>query len=251
MPRISELKQKLTPNGKVRAWYNSHTFGGTTKTKSLYIAGLRKKNFYYVALAISFVLVAGAAAGGIGIKTGFKKENLLGQAQGGVGAEESSLVTQTNVRTVVSDGSTYMTTEVSSFVYTHQRGGGTTVIKTTDSQGKQRTVPASLSIVTNSGKAQTVTLVGSSTQVSDENGNEPTIIFGAPTKVTSNGKTQTSLVFTDIQTTTASDGKTVTGVKPKPKTSSSSSNGGSSSGSSSSGSRLVHSLSPICWYLTK
>ena len=72
---------KLNPNEKLRNWSKARTFGGTTKEKSLYIMGLRRKTFYIVACGVSTLVIAITVGGGLGLHffiEGLKDDTDLG-----------------------------------------------------------------------------------------------------------------------------------------------------------------------------
>jgi hypothetical protein len=191
--RISEFKQKLHPNAKLRAWYASHTFGGTTKARNLKILGFSKQNFYYIAGAVGVVVVIAAVAVGIGLRNSFRNAIQRGAQQGLPGQNLVRSSTQTRTRTYYSNGETFLTTETTAFLTTEQRGGGTTQIETTDEQGKKTTLNVSLSLYT------------------DANGySEQTFIYGTPRVTTSNGKAITTTEFNGLSIGTDESGNTVT-----------------------------------------
>ena len=234
--RISEFKQKLHPNAKLRAWYASHTFGGTTKAKSLKILGFSKQNFYYIAAGVGAAILVIVVVAVIGVKGSVKKAKLQGAEQGYVGQPVVQSTTAIRTRTLVSNGQTILTTETSAYVTTFQRGGGITKITTTNEKGQAVTVPGSLLITMNSdGKVETITYVASEVFLTDSNGvGEKTLVFGDPTVITSNGQAIATTKFDGIAVTTDSGGKTVTNAVPKPGATASSSAGAAATGSSGS-----------------
>ena len=221
--RISEFKQKLHPNAKLRAWYASHTFGGTTKAKSLKILGFSKTNFYYIAAAVGAMLIVAAVAAGIGVKTSLKTAKAQGAKEGIDGQPLVQSTTQERIRTLVSDGQTIVTTQTSAFLTTYQRGGGLTQIKTKDENGEVITVPLSLSIVTNTeGDIETKTFFGSPVLVphTEDGVSQQTLVYGEQSVVTNDaGEVATSTVFDDVKVTTDESGETFTSIdtaEPEP-----------------------------------
>jgi hypothetical protein len=219
--RLSEFKQKLHPNAKLRAWYASHTFGGTTKAKSLKILGFSKMNFYYIAAGVGALLLIAAVGGGIGVKSSLRSAKVQGAKQGIVGQPVVQSITQERIRTLVSDGQTIVTTETSAYLTTFQRGGGLTEVLTTDENGEKTTVQASLSIITNSeGDIETKTLIGSPVLIthSNEGVSEQTLVFGEPSVVTNDeGEALTTTLFDDVSVTTDENGEVFTSIDvPEP-----------------------------------
>jgi hypothetical protein len=210
--RISEFKQKLHPNAKLRAWYASHTFGGTTKARNLKILGFNKQNFYYIAGAVGVVVVIAAVAVGFGLRNSFRNAIQRGAQQGLPGQNLVRSSTQTRTRTYYSNGETFLTTETTAFLTTEQRGGGTTQIETTDEQGKKTKLNVSLSLYTDAnGEIATSTYVGTTIFVTNSNGySEQTFIYGTPRVTTSNGKVITTTEFNGLSIGTDESGKTVT-----------------------------------------
>ncbi|CCX31548.1 Similar to EG45-like domain containing protein; acc. no. Q9ZP41 [Pyronema omphalodes CBS 100304] len=196
--RLSEFKQKLHPNAKLRAWYQSHTFGGTTKAKSLKILGFSKQNFYYVAAGVAALLIIAAVGGGIGVKTSLRSAKIQGANEGIVGQPAVAKTTQSRVRTLVSNGQTILKTETTAYVTTFTRGAGITQVVTTNEKGEKTTVQASMKLITNSeGSFETQTLIGSLTLVPGQGGvSEQTIVFGEPSVITNDqGQLITTTVF--------------------------------------------------------
>lgn len=68
--------EKLNPNEKLRNWSQARTFGGTTKTHSLYICGFRRKNFYLLMGGVGFVVLAGSVGGGVGLQGYIKQKTV-------------------------------------------------------------------------------------------------------------------------------------------------------------------------------
>ncbi|KAA8906118.1 hypothetical protein FN846DRAFT_724172 [Sphaerosporella brunnea] len=209
--RISEFKQKLHPNEKLRAWYASHTFGGTTKARNLKILGFSKTNFYYIAGAIGCLVVIAAAVVGIGLKNSFRKATQKGAQQGLPGQNIVQSSTQTRIRTLYSNGETILSTETTAFLTTIQNGGGTTQVKTTNDQGQETTLQASLSLFTNSkGDIETSTYIGTSFFVTNSKGySEQTFIYGTPTILTKDGQAITTTMFDGLSVSTDEQGQTV------------------------------------------
>jgi hypothetical protein len=214
--RLSEFKQKLHPNPKLRAWYHSHTFGGTTKARSLKILGFSKQNFYYVAAGVGALFILAGVVAAVGVKNSLRKAKTLGAVEGVVGQQVIISGTQTRTRTFVSDGKTVLKTETSAALITSQRGGGVTELETTNSQGEATTVAASLLVITDEGgNLDTRTYIGSPIFVPGLDGvSEQTVVFGDPTIVTgTNGQQIETTVFADLTMTTDDTGQTVTNVK--------------------------------------
>lgn len=209
---IEEFKQKLHPNAKLRAWYASHTFGGTTKVRSLKILGFSKVNFYYIAGALGALALIAAVTGGLGVRNSLQKAKVQGAAQGIPGQPAVQSTTQRRTRTLVSNGQTIVTTETSAFLTTFIRGAGTTQIRTKNEQGEDVTLPASLSIFTNSdGNIATSTFVGTGIFVTNDQGiGEQTFIYGEPQVITSNGQEITTTRYAGLSIGTDENGQTVT-----------------------------------------
>jgi len=216
---IREFKQKLHPNAKLRAWYASHTFGGTTKVRSLKILGFSKVNFYYIAGAVGALALMAAVAGGIGVRNSLRTATVQGAVQGVPGQPAVQSTTQLRTRTLVSNGQTVVTTETSAFLTTFIRGAGMTQIKTKNEQGEDVTLPATLSVFTNSdGDIATSTFIGTAIFVTDDQGiGENTVIYGEPLVVTSNGQAFTTTQYDGLSIGTDETGQTVTSYdSPEP-----------------------------------
>lgn len=216
MVRLKEIKDKLRPNQRFRNWQASHTFGGTTKTKSLYIAGFRRKNFYYVAAATGAVILMGGIGGGVSVRKSVNRAENRGQSEAAMGQLIVTDITESRTRTLTSDGIVVVTTEVSSFVTTVQRGAGTTQIQTTGADGKTIAVPGSITFVTNSdGIMVDRTLLGSTLFVTLTDGvTVPTTLYGVPTTFTdTSGNDITTTIFSELTVVTETNGKIFTSLR--------------------------------------
>ncbi|KAL7274779.1 hypothetical protein RUND412_002299 [Rhizina undulata] len=214
MPRIIEIRQKLHPNEKLRAWAASHTHGGTTKPKSLYILGFRRKNFYIVAGICGAVALVAAIAGGVAVQSSLGKARSSGE-NAAVGAE-IVMTAQSMTLLVTSGGSVFTTTEVTSFETTLVRGGGTMMVETTNERGERTMEPGSLSIILNAdGSRETTTLLGSALVTTDSGGSTfSTVLFGAPiTTTNANGQVATSTIFNGLTVVTGTDGNPTTSLE--------------------------------------
>lgn len=215
MVRVREIKEKFHPNQKFRAWKASHTFGGTTKTKSLYILGFRRKNFYYVAAATGAILLIAAIAGGVGFRASMRKAKVIGAQEEAMGQLMETQVTERRTRTISSGGRTFLTTEVTSFETTVQRGGGATLVEATGENGQRITVPGFKTYVPNSdGGMDLKTLLGSTIAVTNADGGTiSTVLFGRPTAITDgNGDVSTGTIFPGLTVVTGSDGSVATSL---------------------------------------
>lgn len=219
MVRVKEIKDKFSLNQSFRSWKASHTFGGTTKAKSLYIAGFRRHNFYYVAAITGAILLIGGIAGGVGVRKSVNGAENRGQVQGAMGQLVATNIIESRTRTLTSNGILVLTTEISSFATTVQRGGGTTLIQTTGAGGERITIPGAITFVTNSDdRIVEKTLVGSTFFVTQPGGiTVPTTLYGAPITFTdTNGKDITSTAFSELTVVTEADGDISTSLRSQP-----------------------------------
>lgn len=216
MVRLKEIRDKLRPNSSFRSWQASHTFGGTTKSKSLYIAGFRRKSFYYIAGLAATTVLVGGVTGGVSVRGSLRNAKELGQAEGALGQLVETSMTQTRIRTLTSDGFLILTTVISSFITTAQRGGGVTVIRTTGADGETVTIPGAITFVTNSdNEIQQKTLVGSTYYVTETDGvTVPTTVYGAATTVTeTDGDVVTVTMYSELIILTEADGDLTTSLR--------------------------------------
>ncbi|RPB07886.1 hypothetical protein P167DRAFT_597385 [Morchella conica CCBAS932] len=216
MVRLKEIRDKLRPNASFRSWQASHTFGGTTKSKPLYIAGFRRKSFYYIAGLAATTVLVGGVTGGVGVRGSLRNAKDLGQAEGALGQLVETSMTQTRIRTLTSDGLLILTTVISSFITTAQRGGGVTVIRTTGADGEIVTILGAITFVTNSdNKIQQKTLVGSTYYVTETDGvTVPTTVYGAATTVTeTDGDVVTVTMYSELTVLTEADGDLTTSLR--------------------------------------
>ncbi|KAH0610969.1 uncharacterized protein H6S33_011396 [Morchella sextelata] len=216
MVRLKEIRDKLRTNASFRSWRASHTFGGTTKSRSLYIAGFRRKSFYYIAGLAATTVLVGGVTGGVSVRGSLRNAKDLGQAEGGLGQLVETSMTQTRIRTLTSDGLLILTTVISSYITTAQRGGGVTVIRTTGVDGETVTIPGAITFVTNSdNKIQQKTLVGSTYYVTETDGvTVPTTVYGAATTVTeTDGDVVTVTMYSELTILTEADGDLTTSLR--------------------------------------
>lgn len=216
MVRLKEIKDRLHPNETFRNWRASHTFGGTTKAKSLYIAGFRRKNFYYVAAITGAVLLIGGIVGGVSFRRSIGKAEDRGQNEGAIGQLMVAETTESRIRTLTSDGIVVVTTEISSFSTTVQRGAGTTLVQTTGVDGKTTAIPGSITFVMNSDDMMVAkTLLGSTFFMTQTDGiTVPTTLYGAPTTFTdTNGNDVTSTLFSELTVVTEAGGNISTSLR--------------------------------------
>lgn len=155
------------------------------------------------------MLLIGAIAGGVSFRNSVNNAENRGQVEGAIGQLVATRTTESRIRTLTSDGVIVVTTEVTSYATTVQRGAGTTLIETTGDDGQVTTAPGAVTFMTNSdGRLEQKTLLGSTFIVTGADGSiVPTTLYGVPTTFTDvNGDGITSTIFSELTVVTKADG---------------------------------------------
>ena len=176
-------------------------------------------------------MIVGGAGAGIAVQQGLTKATAKGASRGVTGDIVRQRTTATRVRTYVSDGTTITTSGTTTFETTFQRGGGATVIKTTNSAGEETILAGDVGFITNTdGSLTPITRVGTTFLVTNGDVVEETTIFGSPGVITVDGAAIPTTIYEGLTVVTGQDGAMTTSYDAPHSTESSSTTGGGDGG---------------------